>query len=66
MVSDDAAARTWCTPGQPAELLRSYAPPGRPSLADCLPYALSATEGDPVRRARVMDAARTVGIGDLP
>lgn len=49
-----------------AELLRRYAPAWRPSLADCLPYALTATEGDPDRRARVVAAARLLGIGGQP
>lgn len=47
-----------------AELLRGYAPAWRPSLADCLPYALKATEGDPDRRGHVVAAARLLGIGD--
>ena len=49
-----------------AELLRGYAPAWRSSLADCLPYALEATEGDQLRRARVVAAAHLLKLGGLP
>lgn len=44
------------------ELLRGYAPPGMPTLADCLPYAMAATEHDQSRRVRVLFAASVLGL----
>lgn len=48
-----------------AEFLRGYAPAGRPSLAECVPYALAATEGLKDGRERVLAATRLLGMGDV-
>lgn len=48
-----------------AEFLRGYAPAGRPSLMECVPYALEATEGNKDGRERVVAAARLLGIGEV-